>query len=150
LFCIAGKIPIPLAEVVDVPALAVSPLWFGPLLVSCLTGAFFGLAISASAKKQLGAISIVPNVAIMALLFSNAVVQFENGDGYYAPIAKWICTVLMPCHWASKVLDSIQSGADATQSVVSMLSQFMLYVCISIFVIRWRQNKNECDWNGRN
>lgn len=150
MFCVAGRIPVPLAEAVELPALAISPLWFGPLFVSCLTGTFFGLVISATAKKQIGAISVVPNVAIMALLFSNAVVQFEHGNGYYSPIARWLCVAVMPCHWASKVLDSIQSGCSVLQSTICMLAQFLLYACIAVLIVVWRQDKNERGWNGRN
>ena len=67
MLCISARIPIPLAASVESPSLDMSVLWFGPLYVSCLMGAFCGLAVSSVARKQLGAISVVPNIAILAL-----------------------------------------------------------------------------------
>lgn len=149
LLCMAGRIQVPLAEAVESPCLAISFMWFFPLCLSCLTGAYFGLAISASSKKQLSAVSVVPNIAITALLFSNAVVQFEYGNGFYAPVAKWLSTSVMPCHWASKVLDSIQAGMVERSVVLHMLVQFLAYALMAFAVIIWRQNKNELEWDGR-
>lgn len=149
MLCISARIPIPLAASVESPSLDMSVLWFGPLYVSCLMGAFCGLAVSSVARKQLGAISVVPNIAILALLFSNAMVRFENNNDYYAPIAKTLATTIMPCYWPSKVLDAIQSGRSDGSAVICMLSLFAIYTIVAFVVVWIFQRKNEAAWNGR-
>lgn len=149
MLCISARMPIALAAAVQSPSLDMSVLWFGPLYVSCLMGAFCGLAVSSVARKQLGAISIVPNIAILALLFSNAMVRFENNNDYYAPIAKTLATTIMPCYWPSKVLDAIQSGRNDGLAVICMLSLFAIYAIVAFAVVWVFQKKNEDAWDGR-
>jgi hypothetical protein len=112
-------------------------------------GAACGLAVSSIAKKSLTAISIVPNIAILALLFSNAMVRFENNNDYYAPIAKTLSTTIMPCYWPAKVLTSIQEGVCDQAATFCLLSLFVVYVAASVVFIWVFQQKNEKAWNGR-
>jgi hypothetical protein len=79
--------------------------------VTGLIGSICGLAVSAVARKELNAVSIVPNLAILSLLFSEAVVRFEQGGDFYAPAAKTIAMSVMPCYWPAKLLDGLQNGS---------------------------------------
>lgn len=149
LLCVTARLPIQLVAHVNSPFLELSWLWFVPLFVSCLMGAACGLAVSSIAKKSLAAISIVPNIAILALLFSNAMVRFENNNDYYAPVAKTLSTTIMPCYWPSKVLSAIQEGVNDGAALFCLLSLFLMYIVVSVVFVWIFQEKNEKAWNGR-
>lgn len=149
LLWLAARIPVQLATSVDSPTLSISLSWAGPLSVSCLMGASCGLAVSAIAKKTMSAVSMVPNIAILALLFSNAMVRFNDRNDYYAPIAKTLATTVMPCYWPSKVLADMQSGVADGGATARMLSLLAIYVACSLVVVWVFQRKNEKAWDGR-
>lgn len=133
------------------PKLALSAWWVFPLYASCVVGALMGLAVSAYNEKLPSAVSVVPNIAIFALLFSDVMVRFEHGGGFHVPLAKGIayCT---PCHWTSKVLADIQNGASVGglwSDLWPLLSVFVVYAAISGVVVWVYQRKNEDAWNGR-
>lgn len=145
-----GRCTMPLVESQSFGWLAVSPGWFVPLLSSCFVGVFCGLAVSAMSRKELTAVSLVPNVAILALLFSNPIVRFEDGNGWYMQIAKSAAIHVMPCHWPAKVIVDIQSHANTLWCDLSrMLLQLLVYVAVSVFVIVVFQKRNERAWDGR-
>lgn len=147
---IVARISIPLVEPVvqnETRALALSFWWVGPLYLTSLIGAFCGLAISAISKKVMDAITVVPNVAILALLFSNAMIQFEDSE-MYVQMAEWIASC-MPCHWASKVLGDIQGAKIDWSNLWWFLVLFVGYVICSFGIIWWFQRKNEKAWDGR-
>lgn len=150
LLWIAARVSIPLVEEClsnETRSIPLQVMWIVPLYASCLMGAFCGLAVSAITKKVMSAISVVPNVAILALLFSNAMIQFEDSE-MYVWIAKWIACC-MPCHWASKVMYDIQCAEMVWGDLWPFLVLFVGYVICSFGIIWWFQRKNEKAWDGR-
>ena len=146
---ISARIPLAL-ENGDVSALAMSLAWFGPLYLSCLMGAFCGLAVSAMTTKTMAAVSVVPNIAIFALLFSDAMVRFKS-DSYFVPLARGLAKV-MPCHWASEVLAVMtQAGAKygSPNQLHRLLLLFVIYAVYSIVLVWVFQRRNEEAWEGR-
>ena len=150
LLWIAARVSIPLVEKClsnETRSIPLRMMWIIPLYASCLMGAFCGLSVSAITKKVMSAISVVPNVAILALLFSNAMIQFEDSE-MYVWIAKWIAWC-MPCHWASKVMYDIQHAKMVWGDLWPFLVLFVGYVICSFGIIWWFQRKNEKAWDGR-
>jgi ABC-type multidrug transport system ATPase subunit len=165
----AASFEMPLVAENQTSGFGMSVWWFFPLYVSCLVGAFLGLAISATNKKMMSAISVVPNIAIFALLFSNVMIRFET-EKYYVSLAKEVacCT---PCYWASKVLEDIQNGVQygfyATQELLAendykgvlqgvfgnnlchLLQVFAVSAALSAVIVWVFQRRNESAWNGR-
>ena len=148
LLCIAGRFQVPLEKAIESPCLEVSALWVVPLFVSCLSGALWGLAVSAISKVELTAISWVPNLAILALLFSKTLIRFGY-DTFYSPIAKFFATKIMPCHWPSVVMENFQSGVSDAAAIGAMIVQLVLYAVISVALICFYQRQNENAWSGR-
>lgn len=147
--------------------LAMSLLWFLPLYACCLMGAFCGLSVSAITKKEMSAVSFVPNIAIFALLFSDAMIRFgEDQSDLYVKAARGIAEYVVPCYRASEVLADIQGwsaplpkGAVA-KTVLEQLSllgehlqplviMFIVYMVVSFAVIWFFQRRNEKAWDGR-
>ena len=148
---LAAGIEIPLVAERQVSGFAMSVWWFFPLYVTCLVGAFLGLAISAVNKKSMSAISVVPNIAIFALLFSNVMIRFEKEGDYYVALAKRLacCT---PCHWASKVLSDVQQKVELKvlwENLCPLLLVFAVSAVLSAVIVWVFQRRNEKAWNGR-
>lgn len=149
-----GRVPIPIVESSShaINMLPVSGLWLLPLLVACGTGVLCGLCVSAVARKELSAVAIVPNIAIMALLFSNQIIRFETHSGGYMWLAKHAAICLMPCHWPTKVIVGLQSTPYATtlgDDIFWMLLQLVVYAVLIVSIGVWFQKKNERAWDGR-
>lgn len=149
LLVLAGLIEVDLVESTCVNALSISVLWFFPLLVACLCGTFVGLCVSAIAKREISAVALVPNLAILALLFSNAVVGFDGGGGGYMAIARTIAETFMPCHWPSKLIAVIQTGGALLPVVSEVLVQLVATLSLCSLLIFWFQAANERAWKGR-
>ncbi|MDO5318040.1 MAG: ATP-binding cassette domain-containing protein [bacterium] len=149
LLCIAARIPLSLKAQVADPSLAITSVWLGPLLLTGLLGTVCGLAVSATAKKELSAVSVVPNLAILALLFSEAVVRFEQGGDFYAPVAKSISVSLMPCYWPAKLMDCIQNGVTCMGEIWHLLSLSFMYILVGVILTVVCQRRNERVWDGR-
>ena len=150
---ILGRVPMPLIETHGsnlATVLPVSVWWLIPLSVSGCIGVLCGLCVSAMAKRELSAVAIVPNVAIMALLFSNQIVRFEGGSGGgYMRLAKFMAVVLMPCHWSAKVIVDYQCAADLFGDFRFMILQLIGYALFTSLLVRYYQNRNERAWDGR-
>lgn len=149
LLCMCARIPIALVAKVANPFLAITSAWLWPLLVTGLIGSICGLAVSAVARKELNAVSIVPNLAILALLFSEAVVRFEQGGDFYAPAAKTIAMSVMPCYWPAKLLDGLQNGSMNMTELYHLAGLSLIYTIVGLVIIVWNQRRNERAWNGR-
>ncbi len=146
----SGHVRIPLEASNQVSELSVSAWWLLPLYASCVIGAFLGLAVSAVNKKMMSAVSVVPNIAIFALLFSDVMVRFEHSE-FYVPLAKGIacCT---PCHWTSKMLAGIQEGVNVGglwSNLWPLLLVFAAYAALAAGIVWVYQRKNENAWDGR-
>lgn len=148
LLCIAGRIPVSLAKAIESPCLEISVMWFVPLFVSCLSGALWGLAVSAISKVELTAMSWVPSLAILALLFSKTLIRFGY-DTFYSPIAKFFATKIMPCHWPSVVMENLQSGVSDMAAIGTMIVQLVVYALVSVVLTSIYQRQNEAAWSGR-
>ena len=149
LLCVFARIPVPLVAKVAEPSLAITSAWLWPLLVTGLMGSVCGLSVSAVARKELNAVSIVPNLAILALLFSEAVVRFEQGGDFYAPIARTIATSVMPCYWPAKLLDGVQNGSASMVELWHLTGLSLIYTLVGLAIIAWFQGRNERAWSGR-
>lgn len=149
LLCIAGAIPVPLVCSDYVNRLAIGPLWFIPLAASSITGGLWGMAVSSISKKEIGAVSIVPNLAILALLFSNAIVRFDDGSGAYFGLAKTLAVTFMPCHWSAQLIEHIQAGTALLPDLWYLLAQLGAYLVVSLALVWHFQKTREKEWNGR-
>ena len=151
LLCIAGAIPVPLICSDYVNRLAISPLWFIPLAASSIAGGLWGMAVSSISKKEIGAVSIVPNLAILALLFSNAIVRFEgtNESNVYVGLARTLAVKFMPCHWPAQVIEHIQMSEALLPDLWHLLAQLGAYLAASLVLVWHFQRTREKEWNGR-
>ena len=107
------------------------------------------MAVSSISKKEIGAVSIVPNLAILALLFSNAIVRFNDGSGAYFGLAKTLAVTFMPCHWSAQLIEHIQAGTALLPDLWYLLAQLGAYLVVSLALVWHFQKTREKEWNGR-
>lgn len=155
LFWVSGKLPLNFSELTEVGTVKsideISQLtihWasYLPLLASSLIGSFCGLTISAFAKRDIGAAMFVPNVAILALLFSETVMRFT--ENYYIAGCETFAK-FMPCHWPYMVLTNIIEGVNDSTNVWKAIVLVAIYGLISFVLAFFAQRYNERSWQGR-
>lgn len=119
-----------------------------PLLASSILGASCGLTISAFARKDIGAVRFVPNCAIAALLFSEAIMRFM--DNYSVPYCATVAQWLMPCHWPHMVLtDIIENVNEPFRHFAKVIAVVVVYGVLSFVMTFFAQRCNERSWQGR-
>ena len=120
------------------------------LYLVCVMGGFVGLAVSAWSKKVTTAVAAVPVVAVLALLFSQPVIGFRQGEESKpsVKIASW-----MPCHKPQVYLSVLEKQSPNNKSKETATSDFLLlfgvYALISIGAGWCGQWRNELQWDGR-
>ena len=146
---VSALFPVPLVSTTAGASGALSLVWFIPLAFACLMGVFSGLAVSALARTQMSAVSAVPNIAVIALLFSEPVIRFEDGSGLYAAVARFLAVYFMPCHWPMKVIASLSSATPIGAAAWNMVLTLLGYGLVSFGLIFIFQRHHECAWKGR-
>lgn len=132
----------------EVSRLAIPFASYLPLLISSILGAFCGLTISAFARKDIGAVRFVPNCAIAALLFSEAIMRFM--DNYSIPYCATVAQWLMPCHWPYMALkDIIENVDEPFRHIGKAIVLAIVYGVLSLAMTFFAQRCNERGWQGR-
>lgn len=136
----AGRVP-------EVTHLTIPLLVVVPLLASSVMGACCGLAVSAASRRDIGAVMFVPNLAILALLFSKEVVRFDlNGIGYVDGVRKLVESY-MPCYLPTQAVSEVYDGIHRT--VWPAIGLMFAYVIASLVIAWIFQQIHERGWKGR-
>lgn len=125
--------------------LSISPLIILPMFLSCGIGGICGLAVSSIFRTELKATAWATNLAILALLFSDRMVDIKD------ICVQWIIPVVKssPCYWPSQWMKTTLDGPWDGGVFWHNVGLFAAYLLLSLLLVCFFEWKNERGWQGR-
>lgn len=125
------------------------------LALVAFAGGCVGLAVSAWVRRELQAVWMLPLIAILALFFSNPVLEYEHGRKPAQPLRALGC--VFPTIYAQQfLLDDLEchrtgkAGNDCGRDLANFLILLLLgYPLVTLPLAYLVQNNNERKWDGR-
>ena len=133
------------------------PMFWFALALTCFAGGCVGLAVSASAKKEIQAVWVLPFVAILALFLSKPVLKAGESDDSPNPtlaVASWTMPTIHAQEYLGAELERYRIPDKAPENFTWKFVKFLLVPGIAYpllflplaFVLQKRQEEK---WDGR-